>query len=143
MPPIACKLKFKCPNEWADLDRTSVPEVRFCTECQSNVYFAQTQSDFEKFVNEGKCIALIENESLVLGMPEGYLEPFVLVPPQEYTDKQLYLLKQILPFCGSIVAAKEMFYLKEVKIEGFGSNDAWALQAHLSEIGVNSTVIVA
>ncbi|UTY59814.1 hypothetical protein [Massilia sp. erpn] len=117
MPPVICKLKFKCPNEWANLDRTSFREVRFCTEFQSNVYFAQTQSDFEQFASEGKCIALIENESLVLGMPEGYSEPFVLVPPQEYTDKQLYLLKRILPFCGSIVAVKEMFYLKEVKIE--------------------------
>lgn len=141
MPSITCKLKFKCPNEWTELDLTPVPGIRFCTDCQSNVYFAATQSEFEQYASQGKCVALIEDESVVLGTPAGYVEPYVLVQPQKYSDKQLYLLRRILPFYSSVAEAKEKFYLKEVKIERFGTKDAWALQTNLSDIGVNSTVI--
>lgn len=77
---------------------------------------------------------------LTLGMPEGYVEPYLLVLPQEYSGKQLYLLKQVLPFCSSVVEARKMFYMKEIKIEGFGAKNVWDLQASLSEIGIVSTI---
>lgn len=115
-------------------------EVRFCNSCNSNVYLAQTSKDFEHHASENRCVALIADGLFRLGMPEGYVEPFLLVPAQDYSSKQLYLLKRVLPFLTSIVEARETFYMKEVKIEGFGEKDLWVLQACLSEIGINSTV---
>lgn len=140
MSIVTCQFKFKCPRGWNELDSTSNAKVRLCTSCDSNVYLAVTSSEFEQYARENKCVALVEDGMLTLGMPEGYVEPFVLVAPQEYSEKQLYLLKRVLPFCRSVVEARKMFYMREVKVEGFGDKDAWALQTSLHEIGINSTV---
>lgn len=140
MSTVTCKFKFTCPREWEELDPTPTTGVRFCNSCNSNVYLAQTSEDFEQHASENRCVALIADGMLTLGMPEGYVEPFLLVPAQEYSGKQLYLLKRVLPFLTSVVEAREIFYMKEVKIEGSGEKDVWALHVSLSEIGINSTV---
>lgn len=140
MSTVTCKFQFKCPKEWKELDPTPALGVRFCTSCNSNVYLALDAHEFARYAGEDKCVALVEEKMLTLGMPEKYIEPFVLVAAQEYSEKQLYLLKRILPFYSSVVDARKTFYMREVKIEGFGEKDAWALHACLSEIGISSTV---
>ena len=141
MSNITCRFRFECPKQWSELDATVSPDVRFCASCESKVYLAATPADFVQLASETKCVALIQDGMLTLGMPEGYVEPYVLVPPQAYSDKQLYLLKRLYPIANSVVQMKEKFHMKEVKMEGFGGHDARSLQACLQAIGIVSTVI--
>ncbi len=48
---------FKCPYSWSKLQRVE-KNVRFCSVCEKNVHMSHSQEEFERFVEEGKCVAL-------------------------------------------------------------------------------------
>ncbi|MET3135333.1 hypothetical protein AAKU55_005641 [Oxalobacteraceae bacterium GrIS 1.11] len=103
---------------------------------------ATTTLAFDQYAKEGKCVALMEGKDLRLGMPDGskYAEPLLVIIPQEYSAKQLYLLKRILSLSDSIEGVKIMFYMKEVKLEGISEKDALILITRLNAIGISSAV---
>ncbi len=140
MPTITCNFKFKCPQEWNQLDATETEGVRFCTSCDSNVYLVTSSAEVEQHARDNKCVALLNNTVMMLGMPEGYTEPYLLVLAQEYSMKQLYLLRRIWPHLTSVPKTREQFYMKEVKFEALGMAEALAHQAALRELGIASRV---
>ncbi|NHZ37354.1 hypothetical protein [Massilia rubra] len=105
------------------------------------MYLATTAVEFERYAREDKCVALLDHGVMMLGMPEGWRDPYLVVPPQAYSQKQLYLLRRVLPFYASVEEAREMFYMKEVKLEDISMQDAVALQAALMELGIDSRVV--
>jgi hypothetical protein len=55
-----CEIKFKCPNIWGNLKKTENPKVRFCDECQENVYIVE---DIENFPKDKKCVMIPLSDS--------------------------------------------------------------------------------
>jgi hypothetical protein len=70
MNEITCKFKFQCPKKWEELKRTESKDIKFCDHCSQNVYFAESQSQFEKIAAEGKCVAIKIEKYMMLGEPE-------------------------------------------------------------------------
>lgn len=73
-----CQVRFglKCPRRWDELERTEDPERRFCTMCDSPVFFVQSVDAARQAARAGQCIALApapEGESdervIEMGMP--------------------------------------------------------------------------
>jgi hypothetical protein len=51
-------LSFTCPLEWAKLQVTDNPEIRYCNQCQKNVNFCSSPEMFVNFSKKGECVAL-------------------------------------------------------------------------------------
>lgn len=51
------KVKYKCPLEWNNLEETEDSEIRFCNECNKNVYHCETSIDIDKHIKLNNCIA--------------------------------------------------------------------------------------
>ncbi|EAR62225.1 hypothetical protein [Neptuniibacter caesariensis] len=52
-----CKINFKCPESWGDLDKTDDPLVRQCGKCAKNVHYCATESELE-LADEEWCVAV-------------------------------------------------------------------------------------
>mgnify|MGYP001440319410 CR=1 FL=1 len=62
--------EYKCPLEWKNLKKTEDSKVRFCDECDKNVYRCTTNEDIDKHIELNHCIAVNE-----LNMPMGMMLP--------------------------------------------------------------------
>ena len=69
---FGCELKFSCPMEWGELDRTNNDSVKFCQECEKNVYRVRTREETIIQAKQGQCVAYIPDDS------EGPLEGTLL-----------------------------------------------------------------
>jgi len=54
---IFCTFEFQCTKQWDALQETSDKSVRYCDQCEHNVYFCSTDEQILKAGSEGKCIA--------------------------------------------------------------------------------------
>ncbi len=59
-----CNLKFKfsCPEQWIEMTMTNDKRIRFCSNCQQNVYLCESLGEAVALGHEGKCVALIDLE---------------------------------------------------------------------------------
>jgi hypothetical protein len=69
------QFEFECPKTWHSLDTTDNEKIRYCTACQSNVYWCDRVSEARALAKEGKCVAISGNDdaddtntSAILGM---------------------------------------------------------------------------
>ena len=67
-----CEYEFgyKCPLEWKHLKKTKDLKVRFCDECNKNVYRCRTDEDIDKHIQLNHCVAINEPN-----MPMGMMMP--------------------------------------------------------------------
>ena len=61
---VNCKFTYKCPLEWQNLTESDNENVRFCSTCEKNVYFAHSQSEVYYFAERGDCIAFHPGEGI-------------------------------------------------------------------------------
>jgi hypothetical protein len=54
---INCDFEYKCPLQWENLPKSDSSNVRFCSSCEKNVYFAHSQNELENLAKAGKCVA--------------------------------------------------------------------------------------
>ena len=66
--------EYKCPLEWKNLNKTKDSKVRFCDECNKNVYRCRTDEDIDKHIQLNHCIAITDNNIREMG---------VMMPPDE------------------------------------------------------------
>ena len=59
-------VKYECPLKWKNLKKTDDPTIRFCNECNKNVYRCKTEQDLDEHIKLNHCIAV--NEPQVMGM---------------------------------------------------------------------------
>ncbi|CAN5147617.1 hypothetical protein BH11PLA2_BH11PLA2_46260 [soil metagenome] len=52
------KFRFECPKSWYHLALTGESSVRYCSECDRNVYYVREFKDAILAARTGKCIAL-------------------------------------------------------------------------------------
>ena len=96
------KVKYKCPLEWKNLKETKDSKIRFCNECNKNVYRCETSEDIDKHIELNNCIA-IENDRGLIG--EGRTMG-VIAPPDE--RKKFGIIFYLLILCGILYS---LFYL--------------------------------
>src|SRR5262249_27093449 len=58
-PPLEnCNFKFRCPKKWDRLEPTHQAEVRFCDNCQENVYYCLPIGEAKQHARQGHCVAV-------------------------------------------------------------------------------------
>lgn len=73
-----CPFAFRCDRQWTGLKRTAHPDVRFCGDCQREVYRCHTDQDLVEAVALNRCVAIRVED--YLGGPGRMV---MGVPPQE------------------------------------------------------------
>lgn len=68
-----CDVRFqtRCPKQWVDLRPTSENAIRYCTECQQNVYFCQSSEELKLRTANNQCVAFCDADTYAdtLGLP--------------------------------------------------------------------------
>src|SRR5438128_1836974 len=86
---VNCDFAFRCSKNWEAMQETNLASVRFCGECQKNVYFAQTNADLQSLSAEGKCVAVYEYNPIpdfsmtTAGMPVPPPRDFIYSQPPD------------------------------------------------------------
>ena len=100
------KVKYKCPLEWKNLKETKDSKIRFCDECNKNVYRCKTSEDIVKHINLNNCIAVEKNDE----RPEPLMGD-IDFPGDDEPNSQFGIIFYLLIFCGILYA---LFYFKIV-----------------------------
>ncbi|MBT5019836.1 MAG: hypothetical protein HON04_13955 [Planctomicrobium sp.] len=60
-----CDVKFKtrCPKQWADLAPSDKNTVRYCNECQQNVYFCLSTEELKRRTANRQCVAFCDSDT--------------------------------------------------------------------------------
>lgn len=59
-----CQFAFKCDKKWGHLQETKNKDVRFCDDCQREVFFCRTDQELREAIVLNRCVA-IEFENVV------------------------------------------------------------------------------
>ena len=60
-----CDLKFHCRQTWEKLEDTDMPQVRYCGNCEQNVFSVRTRRQLEMAHALGRCVALTDDNDIV------------------------------------------------------------------------------
>jgi hypothetical protein len=67
-----CRVKFGCKQHWDNLTVQGKEGVLFCSACEEDVHWCESQDDVIKAKSKGWCVAFMTLESEVtLGKPIG------------------------------------------------------------------------
>ena len=53
-----CVFGFKCSKKWEDLNVTSNKGIKFCDDCQREVYFIEDLVPLEEAIMLNRCVAI-------------------------------------------------------------------------------------
>jgi len=88
-----CEFSYRCPKTWDRLFETNIESVRYCDQCDRNVYLCDSSSEAVDNASKGRCVAvpieltpysrdLLESERLVVGL---------MKPPPIRSEERLLL----------------------------------------------------
>ena len=62
--------EYKCPLKWKNLKRTNKSKIRFCDQCNKNVYLCKTDKNINKNIKLNNCIAIDgpDKETMTMGI---------------------------------------------------------------------------
>ncbi len=63
-----CKFAFKCSAKWDELQETEDDSIKFCDDCQKEVFFCENDDDLVAQVRLNRCVAILKpgsNERLL------------------------------------------------------------------------------
>jgi hypothetical protein len=68
------RMKVVCPRTWNSLSETAAPDVRHCSQCDSDVYYCATDEETLAHARAGHCVAREEPDEdelprVVVGRP--------------------------------------------------------------------------
>ena len=55
-----CKFAFKCSAKWDDLQETADEYIKFCDDCQKEVFFCENDDDLVAQVHLNRCVAILK-----------------------------------------------------------------------------------
>ena len=55
-----CKFAYKCNAKWDDLQDTEDDEVKFCDDCQKEVFFCGSDDELIAQVHLNRCVAILK-----------------------------------------------------------------------------------
>ena len=71
-----CVFEFKSNAKWSEMDDVGIDdnsrEVKFCNNCQKEVHETFTQRELALNIKLNRCVALIEEEVVTVGMPVDF-----------------------------------------------------------------------
>jgi hypothetical protein len=53
-----CVFGFKCTNKWGSLNATAIEDIKFCEDCQKEVYFIEDLFSLEEAIALNRCVAI-------------------------------------------------------------------------------------
>jgi len=64
-----CRFAFKCSSKWEDLQDTENDQIKFCNDCQKEVFFCEDDYALISHVRLNHCVAILKPNSkeLILG----------------------------------------------------------------------------
>ncbi|MDX2013722.1 MAG: hypothetical protein SFW67_26240 [Myxococcaceae bacterium] len=76
-PVEGCSVRFglKCPRRWEELERTEMPEQRYCAMCDAPVFFVLSAEAAREAGRAGRCVAVAatarepDGSGIDMGMP--------------------------------------------------------------------------
>ena len=74
------QFEYKCPLEWKNLKKTKDSKVRFCNECNKNVYRCKTGEDIDNHIQLNHCVA-INKPNMSMGI---MISPNDLPKPKDF-----------------------------------------------------------
>ena len=76
---IECTFEFKCDRQWDDLETQIASNIKFCKQCEKNVYLCKTQKELDHARSLGRCISIerIEVRMFTTGVPNRVKDPEV------------------------------------------------------------------
>ena len=88
MPTLRnCVLAYKCLNDWNALTETDDQNIRFCNECEKEVYFCHDDEDLAKGIRLNRCIAFFKPTEIP-SIPEATMgTPTFPLPKEFYIEK--------------------------------------------------------
>jgi uncharacterized protein (TIGR02996 family) len=66
------RFKFKCPKHWENLSPTGNSLIRFCGQCQRNVYYCSSVDEARQHAWNGDCVAVDSRLPRYFGDLEPY-----------------------------------------------------------------------
>jgi hypothetical protein len=55
-----CRFAYKCSAKWEDLQETGDEFIRFCDDCEKEVYFCDSDDTLVSLVRLNRCIAILK-----------------------------------------------------------------------------------
>lgn len=65
-----CVFTFKCDAKWEDLDEVisddylDIEKIRFCSNCQKEVFLSESDAELVKNIRLNRCVAIIRMDGL-------------------------------------------------------------------------------
>jgi hypothetical protein len=68
---IECTFEIKCDKQWDDLETQISSNIKFCTQCQKDVYLCKTQEELDHARSLGRCVSIeiVEIRMFTTGIP--------------------------------------------------------------------------
>ena len=68
---IECTFEFKCDKQWDDLETQLASNIKFCQQCQKDVYLCKTKQELDHARSLGRCISIerVEVRMFTTGVP--------------------------------------------------------------------------
>ena len=74
-----CTFAFKCTGKWNSMgDMTLDGTVRFCLDCQKDVYYCQSDAELVSHIKLNRCVAIhnyykknetLDDDQIMVGLP--------------------------------------------------------------------------
>ena len=76
---IECTFEFKCDKQWDDLETQDASNIKFCKQCQKDVYLCKTQEELDRSRSLGHCISIerVEIRMFTTGVPAPLTNPSI------------------------------------------------------------------
>lgn len=58
-----CTFAYKCEADWEKLEDTGKEKVRYCSDCEKEVFFCEDDKELTKAVIENLCVAFEKRNS--------------------------------------------------------------------------------
>ena len=94
-----CVFGFRCAQNWDEMEETSRDGVRFCKECEKNVYLISSEDKLLEAITLNRCVAIEVPKDLeppsnqkpekILGMLTSYEESYGEPEPNDEYRKRL------------------------------------------------------
>ena len=68
---IECTFEFKCNKQWDELETQVTSNIKFCKQCEKEVYLCKTQQELDHARSLGLCISIerVEIRMFTTGVP--------------------------------------------------------------------------
>lgn len=53
-----CTFAYRCDRQWSKLKKTRDPDVRYCGDCQREVFFCHTDAALVEAIALNRCVAI-------------------------------------------------------------------------------------